>query len=92
MHLVLLKTDGPVFKTYSIKKRRILNFARGTVWQKADLSVVYYVDGQCINDNRGTYQSLDDLVKALFAFTEPDLLITESLSKPAAAVVEGLLL
>lgn len=71
--LVLQNAGATVVKTRTAKKRRVANLARLHGWQKATLTVTYYAAGRVIGSNTGQYGSLPELLAALAAFTESDL-------------------
>jgi hypothetical protein len=74
--IVLRKDDGTVVKTDSASKRRIANLAWGERWQNATMTVTYYADGRALGCNRGRYAALPDLLAALAAFSESDVLLS----------------
>lgn len=71
--LWLLGVDGTTHKARSWKKRRILNKIRTIEWNSAILEVVYYRNGVPLGTNGGTYAQTDDLLNALVAFTESEV-------------------
>lgn len=70
----LVNGDTTVENTYSAKKRRILNRIRGHTWQNGYLRVSYRVGDNEIGKNEGHYTTEDDMIAALFAFSDQGLL------------------
>jgi len=80
--LKLRRSDGTYKKTSIARRRRIVSLARGPSWTEAILEVLYYCDGTCLGNNQGTYTTVDDLLMALAAFTEPELVLSFSPPTP----------
>lgn len=70
----LLKNGEVVLDTHSRSKRRILNRIRALPWENGFLRVSYRNEGGEIGDNKGEFSSEEELVTALFAFSEPGLI------------------
>lgn len=70
--ILLRASDRSVVRsTHSIKRQRIVYLARNEEWATAYLKV-RYGDGDLVNE--GEYTTYDDLMAALNAFGDPELL------------------
>lgn len=69
-HLILFLGDKQVKSLHTKKIGRIHWLARNREFDRAQLKVTY---GESGLDNEGEYTNADDLIKALQAFTEPEL-------------------
>lgn len=72
--LQLALSDGTTHKARTWKKRRLLKKIRTIEWNAASLEVVYYKNGLPIGSNEGAYTNTHDLLAALDAFTDSEVI------------------
>lgn len=72
--IILHDGNGTLYKTHSARQRKIARILWGKEWQRADLRVAYYVNGELMGENAGSYTCKADAAVAWEAFTDPELL------------------
>lgn len=60
-------------RIHTTSRKRIIVNIKGDTWKHAHLRASYYRDGVHVGDNDGNYATIPDILRALDAFSEVDI-------------------